>query len=108
MYRVLPLVLVVASLLGCNNPSGPLFSRAGTGNDVFTVPSQVKLAHITGQFAGSSSNFIIWIDNDLVVNELLGTFWEQTSYAGTHAVRNGQARVEDSTGVTWTFTEVRE
>lgn len=108
MHRALLLFALVACLAGCNNPSGPLFTQAGTGNDVFTVPSSVKTARITGQFSGNTANFILWVDDSLIVNELLGTLWPTTSYAGTHAVRGGQARVENSTGVAWTFTEVRD
>jgi hypothetical protein len=88
--------------------SGPPFQRSGTGNDVVTKPSFVQRLHITAQYSGFSSNFIVWCDRDLIVNELLGTTWRVTSYSGTHATANcSQIEIRDSTGVSWQLAEVR-
>ena len=85
----------------------PLFSRSGTGNNVFDMPTHVRRVRITGTYARSSENFIVWIGNDLVVNELLGTFWGQTRYEGVHATTGGLVEITNSSGVNWTFTEER-
>ena len=92
---------------GVNN--SPLFTQSGTGNNVIDLPSSVTRLRITGQYSGNSSNFVIWCGSQLVVNELLGTAWNQTSYSGTHQISSPgcAARIENSTGVAWTLTEVR-
>jgi hypothetical protein len=82
--------------------------RSGTGNDVFDKPASVARVRITGTFRGNASNFIVWCGTQLVVNELLGTGFGPVEYSGTHATPScTQVRVENSTGVAWTFTEVR-
>jgi hypothetical protein len=82
-----------------NEPDRLPFTRSGTGNQVFDMPLDVERVRITGAFTGSSSNFIVWVGSDLVVNELLGTAFGPTSYEGTHQVEGGVTRVENSTGV---------
>lgn len=117
MRAALPLLLC-ALIVGCDksadsptgpsSSAGPLFSRSGSGNDVFNRPSFVNRVRITGQFSGFSSNFFVYCGTDLLVNELLGTGWKTTSYAGTHAVSNcSQFEIKDSNGVSWTIAEVR-
>jgi hypothetical protein len=84
------------------------FVRNGQGNDVFDKPAYVTRVRITGRFEGTGSNFVIWCGNNLLVNEILGTRWPSTSYEGVHATPNcTQVRVENSTGVQWSMTEVR-
>lgn len=86
----------------------PLWSVAGTGNDVLAKPLSVAVVRITGSFAGTGSNFIIWCGSSLLVNEIIGTRYPSTSYSGTHATPNcTQIEVRNSTGVAWTMTEVR-
>lgn len=88
-------------------PSRPLFIKNGSGNTVFDMPADVARVKITGTFTGNASNFIVWVHDDLIVNELLGTGFSSTTYSGTHAVKGGETRIEESNGVNWTFTEVR-
>lgn len=84
------------------------WSPSGTGNNVFDKPAWVTRVRITGSYTGFSSNFIVWCGNSLIVNELLGTGWSRTRYDGTHSVSGcTEVRVKDSTGVSWTMTEVR-
>lgn len=106
----------------------PLFARNGTGDTVFDVPDTVQRVRVTGVYTGSSSNFIIWIGPQnvacgvviasgcrLLVNEILGTFGgNRTTYDATLLTGNGgsasvtnTATVRLSSGVSWTFTEVR-
>lgn len=87
---------------------GPLFSRSGVGDDVFDVPSYVSRVRITGTYNGNSSNFIMRIGGRGVINELLGTFWGQTSFAGNYLLEaTGAATVTNSSGVSWSITEIR-
>jgi len=67
-----------------------MFSKSGVGNNVFDMPSYVARVHITGNYTGSSSNFIVWVGPQnvacdlginsncrLLVNEIIGTFGGQ-------------------------------
>jgi len=85
----------------------PLFTRSGIGDTVFDMPTTVRRVHIVGTYTGEGQNFIVWIGNDLLVNEILGTRWPQTVYDGTHVTTGGVVQVKSSTGVAWSFTEVR-
>ena len=85
----------------------PPFTASGTGDDVFTLPSSVSRVRITAHYAGSSSNFIVRIGSSLVVNELVGTYWGQVDFAGTYLTGGGIVQITNSSGVSWTFTEVR-
>jgi len=106
---------------GVNN--NPIFSRSGTGgNIVFTLPVYVTKLHITGTYTGGSSNFVVWVGPpnvacgtgvvagcSRIVNDLLGWVWDRTDSDGIDLVPTGSTQVTilDSTGVDWTFTEVR-
>lgn len=85
-----------------------LFTRTGTGNTVFDMPTYVARVRITATYTGSGSNFIVKIGGNLIVNELLGTSFGPLTYAGTHLTGGGGVtEITNSTGVAWTFTEVR-
>jgi len=88
-------------------PPTPLFTRSGSGDTVFDMPTTVARVRITGTYTGTSSNFIVRIAGALVVNELLGTSWGLTSFEGTYLTSGGVVAITNSTGVAWTFTEVR-
>jgi hypothetical protein len=47
------------------------------------------------------------IGGRLVVNELLGRGWPSTHFDGTYVVIGGTTEITNSSGVTWTFIEVR-
>jgi hypothetical protein len=84
------------------------WSQTGTGNQVFNLPSYVTRVRIQATYTRFSSNFIIDVNGRLLVNELLGTGWSQTTYDGTHVVAaGGLVEITNSSGVTWTFTHVR-
>lgn len=85
----------------------PLFRRSGTGNTVFDMPTHVRRVRIVGTYTRSSQNFVVWIDGDLIVNELLGTHWGMTRYEGIHLTGGGVTEVKLSSGVSWSFSEVR-
>ena len=89
------------------NPN-PIYTKTGTGDNVFDIPSYVTRVKITGDYSGNSSNFIVYIAGKLVVNELVGRGWGQTHFEGTYLIAGGGvAQVQLSSGVSWTVTEVR-
>jgi hypothetical protein len=85
-----------------------LFRRSGTGDTVFDMPLDVARVHIVGIYTGFSSNFIVRIGGRLIVNELLGTGWGQTKYDGVLLTGGGGVvSITNSSGVSWSFEEVR-
>ena len=112
------MVALVVALVACGSDSPtttpttlpPLWSRTGTGDTVFDMPPYVARVHVTGLYTGQSSNFIVWINEPrtLLVNELLGTSWGHATYDGTLPTHGGGVvSITSSTGVVWSFTEVR-
>jgi len=83
-----------------------IWSRSGQGDMVFDMPTYVKRVRITATYTGYSSNFIVHIGGNYVVNELLGTGWGQTSFSGTYVTSGGTVEILHSSGVSWSFTEV--
>lgn len=87
--------------------TGPLWTQSGTGDNVFDIPQYVPRVRITGDYTRSSSNFIVYVAGKLTVNELIGTSWGSTHFEGTYLVTAGAVQIQSSSGVAWTFTEVR-
>lgn len=90
----------------------PIYRATGSGNQVIDgMPSYVTRVRVTGSFSGSCQNFVIYVNNRLIVNEILGTCSVASgpTYDGTHQLPSGAGsiRSEISTGVLWTVTEVR-
>lgn len=112
--RSLTVVVALAWLSACgggspSSPSSIPWSHTGTGDAVFTMPADVARVHVVATYAGNASNFIVWIDSTrLLVNELLGTGFGQTTYDGTLLTGGGGVvSITKSSGVVWSFTEVR-
>ncbi len=118
-FAMLGMLLFSAACGGGSSPTGPttttttlppLWTRAGTGDMVFDMPSYVARVRVVGTYTGYTSNFIVWINKPrtLLVNELLGTGWGKTTYDGTLLTEGGGVvSIESSSGVAWSFTEVR-
>jgi hypothetical protein len=85
----------------------PPFTRSGIGDTVFDMPTTVSRIAITGSYSGFSTNFIVRIAGSHVVNELLGTAWGPTTFSGTYVTHGGVVEILSSSGVAWSFTEVR-
>jgi len=85
----------------------PPFTKSGTGDVVFDMPTTVRRVRIQGRYTAFAQNFIVYIANDLTVNELLGTAFGKTSFDGTYTTFGGVTEIRSSFGVRWTFTEVR-
>jgi len=84
-----------------------IWSRSGQGDMVFDMPTYVSRVRIIGTYTGYSSNFIVYVGGHLLVNELLGTGWGTTRYDGTLLTTGGVVEITYSSGVSWSFTEVR-
>jgi hypothetical protein len=85
-----------------------LFRRSGSGDTVFDMPLDVARVRVVGTYTSNSSNFIVRIGGRLIVNELLGTFWNQTRYDGTLLTGGGGVvAIANSSGVAWSIDEVR-
>lgn len=87
--------------------TSPLWTMSGTGDTVFDMPTKVRRVKIVGDYTSYSSNFIVKIAGSLVVNELIGTGWGTTHFEGTYLTSGGTVQITNSSGVRWTFTEVR-
>lgn len=87
--------------------SGPLWTMSGVGDSVFDMPTYVTKVRVVGTYTRNSSNFIVRVAGRLLVNELIGTGWSSTTYDGTLVTTGGQVAITSSSGVSWSFTEVR-
>jgi hypothetical protein len=89
-------------------PPGPLWTHSGSGNTVFTMPNTFARVRIRGTWNGDgTSNFIVHIGPNYVVNEILRNMPERT-YEGVHLTRGGgTVEITGSSSVQWAFTEER-
>lgn len=101
--------------------TSPLFVRSGVGDTVFDAPSKIQRIHVVATYTGNSQNFVLWVGQpgtacgvvisgscSLLVNELMGRFWDQTRYEATLSTGGRTVMtIESSSGVSWTITEVR-
>jgi hypothetical protein len=81
---------------------------AGTGDTVFDMPTYVSRVTIVGDYGGNTSNFIVHIAGNHIVNELVGTFWSQVHFQGTYVTTGGTVEILSSSGVRWSFLQVRQ
>lgn len=87
-----------------------LFTRSGTGDQVFSLPSYVSRVRIQASTPSRCQNFAVEVANRLLVNVILGTcsVADARTFDGTYVVTpGGLVEITISTGVNWTFTEVR-
>lgn len=86
-------------------PAQP-WTRSGTGNTVFDMPSYFTRVRIQGRWLQrDTSNFIVHIGGHFVVNEILRT---TITYDGIHLTEGGGVtEIVDSAAIAWTFTEIR-
>ena len=109
-------LLVALLLFACEGPVDPEPAEApvdpwkvsGTGDYVVDRPAHVDRIHITASYEGNSENFIVWCGKreELLVNVILGTGWETTSYDGVVLIKGDCNPIEiKAVGVTWTLEE---
>lgn len=81
------------------------YTRSGSGNTVFDMPTNITRVRIFGRWNGTNnSNFIVRIRGSLVVNEILRT---TGTYEGVHSTTGGVVDITNSSAITWTFTQVQ-
>ena len=86
-------------------PVQPLFTQSGIGDTQFALPKTLSIITVSANYTGSSSNFILYSDGDLIVNEVIGTSQPSAAVQGTYAVTAGAAiRITSSSGVSWTIS----
>ncbi|MBI2836018.1 MAG: Ig-like domain-containing protein [Acidobacteria bacterium] len=87
----------------------PPWTKSGVGNDVFDMPTSVSRVRIVGTYTAYCSNFIVRIGGRLTVNEILGTcpVGIGPRYEGVHLTSGDVTEITNSSGVSWSFTEVR-
>jgi Carboxypeptidase regulatory-like domain len=88
----------------------PLFSRGGSGNTVFDMPTSVSRIRVIADFGGYCQNFVVFIGGRLIANEILGSCSVATTgrhYDAIALTTGGVTEIKDSSGVAWSFTEVR-
>ena len=71
---------------------GDAWQVAGTGASIFDIPAAITRIRIEGEYSGRSENFVVWCGapgdrGALLVNEILGTYWDRTTYSGIHPAR---------------------
>ena len=85
----------------------PVFTRSGTSAAVFEMPATVSRIEIAGAYPAFVSNFIVTIAGRLIVDQLMGTGFNQLTFTGTYLTSGGAVEITRSAGITWTLTEVR-
>lgn len=84
----------------------PVWTKTGSGNSVFDMPTYISRVRIYGRWSGrGTSNFIVLIGGRLVVNAILR---DNNPYQGVHLTSGGVVAIEDSENIVeWSFTEER-
>ncbi len=85
----------------------PLFIMRGEGDAGFNMPTTVSRVHIVGTYLGYASSFVVTIGGQIVINDLVGSEWMPPASDGTYATAGGPVAITNSTGVSWSFIEVR-
>ncbi len=100
---------------------GDAWQVAGTGASIFDIPAAITRIRIEGEYSGRSENFVVWCGapgdrGALLVNEILGTYRDRTTYSGIHPARREynsagdpcrELQIKHSVGVQWRIREVR-
>lgn len=86
-----------------------LWTNGGVGDTVFTMPAYFGRVQIVGIPSTSCQNFIVHIGGQFKVNVILGTcsVADARTYDGIVTTTGGTVEIVSSTGVNWSFTEVR-
>lgn len=87
----------------------PPFSHSGTGDTVFDMPTSVSRVRVIGTYGGFCQNFIVRVRGSVLVNEILGSCSSASgrTYDAIRLTTGGVVEIVSSSGVQWSFTEVR-
>lgn len=84
-----------------------LWTRAGSGDTVFDMPTYINRVHIHGHWNGNNtSNFAVQIAGRLVVNVTLRDM-PNHDFDGTYVTSGGVVQITISSQIAWSFAEVR-
>jgi Big-like domain-containing protein len=85
------------------------WSQSGQGDTVFQMPTFVRQVRIIGTYGGRCQNFVAKIAGRIAVNEILGTCSVAIGpkYEGVQLTSGGTVQTEISSGVSWSFAQVR-
>jgi len=93
---------------GGTAPSPSTFSQSGTGDSVFNLPDGVNFVQVRATTQAATQNLVLRLDNDLVINTIIGSGAIPSSLTGTYAVRGRRAvAISNAQGVSWTLTAVQ-
>ena len=93
--------------------TGPLFVRGpevSTARSVtiFEVPSDMQGLQIQASYPGRSVHFTVRIGDEVVFNDVLGSFWGRHGTGTTIQTKGGMVEVfVDEPQVTWSLNELR-
>ncbi len=85
------------------------WTRSGVGDFVFDMPTYISRVRIQASTNTSCQNFAVQIAGRLVVNVIIGTcsVADSRTHDGTYSTSGGRVDITISSGVSWSFTEVR-
>lgn len=96
----------VSSATVSQPPMSASFAQSGTGDSVFTLPSRSARYRIKASYPGASSNFIVNVSGQLLVNEIIGLNRNPSTFDGTFLLPvQGRVEITNSSGVVWSFVE---
>jgi hypothetical protein len=106
-----PVNLVTNTTLSVSLLPSQVFTQTGVGDNVFTIPAYVTKVRVDASYQGSCQNFIVNGNNRLLINVIIGSCSvadTRSPFSGTYAITGAtQIAITSSTGIAWTFTEVR-
>jgi hypothetical protein len=89
------------------SPDG-IFIRTGAGDSVFDLPARVKRVHIQASTNADRATFMVRINGQLAASQVIGNLQVSNSYDATLSLAGGgTVEIFNSSGVTWTFTEIQ-
>jgi len=75
------------------------WSMAGTRSEKFAMPTTVRRVRIRANFPTLIANFVVVVNGRVIVNAVLGTGQQSTSYDAVHETAGGPVEVIASSGV---------
>jgi hypothetical protein len=95
---------------GTGSASGPpaaAFQQTGTGASVIDLPSTVDVVRIQATYSGTSENFVVFSNERLIVNAIVGTSQTPAAHDGTYSVgTDATLEITRANGVQWSITGV--
>jgi hypothetical protein len=85
-----------------------LFSSSGIGDRVLALPSNVTRVRIQASFSGTAQNFVVKANGNPLVNAVVGTSVNPSTFDATFSVQGGSTvEIAGSDGVSWSVEQVQ-